>query len=216
LNNLKVVSFDLEGTLATPEFSNAVWHEGIPLLYAQKHDIDLDTARHLVFDKYNAIGDRNAEWYDIKYWFARLDLGDYRSLLDDRSQCASCYPDTIQVLTALSRKYTFIVSTNTTREFLPHLLSSIRSYFAAVFSSVSDYGWLKCPQFYTRVCREMNVRPHEVVHVGDSWDFDIAPARDAGLTAFHLNRAGEKDNAASLTSLAELVTLLQPRSQVRE
>jgi len=33
MRNTKVVSFDVEGTLVTPDFSHAVWHKAIPSHY---------------------------------------------------------------------------------------------------------------------------------------------------------------------------------------
>ncbi|GAH62950.1 unnamed protein product, partial [marine sediment metagenome] len=41
MNQIEVVSFDAEGTLVTPDFSQAVWHEAIPAIYAQKKGIEL-------------------------------------------------------------------------------------------------------------------------------------------------------------------------------
>ena len=66
MGDIKVVSFDLEGTLTTPDFSQAVWYEGIPSLYAALHSIDLEEARAIVRQKYQEVGDQKKEWYDIK------------------------------------------------------------------------------------------------------------------------------------------------------
>jgi len=33
---IKIISFDVEGTLVSPDFSQAVWYEGIPALYSQR------------------------------------------------------------------------------------------------------------------------------------------------------------------------------------
>ena len=69
MDNIKVVSFDLEGTLVTPDFSQAVWHEGIPSLYANQNGIDFKRAKDIVLREYHKMGDQRKEWYDIKYWF---------------------------------------------------------------------------------------------------------------------------------------------------
>ncbi|MEA3253651.1 MAG: hypothetical protein U9Q17_01740, partial [Chloroflexota bacterium] len=56
--HIKVVSFDAEGTLTTTDFSRAIWEEGLPLLYARKHGIELDKAKEIVFAEYGEVGDQ--------------------------------------------------------------------------------------------------------------------------------------------------------------
>jgi FMN phosphatase YigB (HAD superfamily) len=80
MDNIKVISFDLEGTLVTPNFSQAVWHEGIPSLYANQKGISFVEAKAIVLREYQAVGDQRKEWYDIKYWFSHFGLGDYRQV----------------------------------------------------------------------------------------------------------------------------------------
>jgi FMN phosphatase YigB (HAD superfamily) len=75
MRQFEVISFDAEGTLVTPDFSQAIWHEAIPALYAQKNGIDIARAKRDVAEKYDKIGDQRLEWYDIEYWFSYLDLG---------------------------------------------------------------------------------------------------------------------------------------------
>ena len=86
MDKVKVVSFDAEGTLVTPYFSQAIWHEEIPALYAQNRGISFEQANKFVQHEYELIGEQRIEWYDIKYWFRRFDLGDYRQLLHSQNQ----------------------------------------------------------------------------------------------------------------------------------
>jgi len=211
MSRIKVVSFDLEGTLVTPDFSQAVWYEGVPSLYAKRYGIDFQMAKAIVCKAYEEVGDKRKEWYDIKYWFSRFQLGDYREVLENQRHKLSYYPDASPVLSSLVGKYTLIVATGTAREFLPYLLDGLERYFVRIFSSISDYGQLKSLPFYTKVCQEIGVRPSEMVHIGDSWHFDFLAAQESGIRVFLLNRSQETKNATSLKSLKELEMRLPPR-----
>ena len=94
---------------------------------------------------------------------------------------------------------------------MPYLLDGIEGYFARIFSTVSDYGQIKTPEFYLEVCRQMGVSPREMAHVGDLWEQDYLAAKEAGLKAFHLDRRGERKEGSSLRSLADLETCLLER-----
>jgi putative hydrolase of the HAD superfamily len=87
---------------------------------------------------------------------------------------------------------------------LPYLLDGIEGYFDRIFSTVSDYGQIKTPEFYLEVCRQVGVSPQEMAHVGDLWEQDFLAAKEAGLKAFHLDRKNERKDGRSLASLAEL------------
>ncbi len=204
MDKIKVVSFDAEGTLVASDFSQAVWHEGIPSLYAKMKGISFREAKALVEKEYDKVGEGKREWYDIKYWFERFQLGDYQPVLETHKHKAACYPEAPQVLSALGNAYTLVVTTSSAREFLPYLLNGLDEYLDRVFSSISDYGQLKSPQFYATVCREMCIKPGEMIHVGDSWQFDFLAATEAGIKAFHLDRGPEPEEGGSLTSLEEL------------
>lgn len=207
--DIKIVSFDLEGTLATPDFSTAVWYEGVPALYASHHQISFEEASSYVRQQYQEVGCRRKEWYDIQHWFRVFHLENYPGLLEKYRHKLTYYPDALPVLSSLSRRYRIVLATSTSREFLPYLLTGCEGYFQRVFSSISDYSRLKCPEFYTGMCREMGVRPDEVVHIGDSWDFDFLSAREAGMKAFFLDRARETGESDSLNTLSELETRLR-------
>jgi putative hydrolase of the HAD superfamily len=208
MSRVKVVSFDADGTLVTPDFSQAVWYEGIPSLYARRNGISFEEAKAFIEKEYQVIGDHRIEWYDIKYWLQRFGLGPpeagHQQILEDYRHRVSCYPEVTQALSSLSKDYTLIVVSCSTREFLPYLLDGIEGYFARIFSTVSDYGQVKTTGFYLEVCRQMGISPEEMAHIGDLWEQDFLAAKEAGLTAFHLDRRGERKDGRSLRSLADL------------
>lgn len=208
LSDIKIISFDVEGTLVSPDFSTAVWHEGIPALYARKYGISFTEAVVTVRKAYNEVGDGRKEWYDIEYWFERFRLGDYQPLMESCRDRATRYPEVKETLDLLSSRYTLIASTGSAREFLGYLLDGIAGYFKRVFSSISDYGQVKTPQFYRTVCREMQAEPAAIVHIGDSWRFDVLAAQEAGIRALHLDREQSTGNNDSLRSLEELRGML--------
>jgi len=41
MDEIKIVSLDVEGTLATTDFSSAVWFEAIPRQYAERYGVGL-------------------------------------------------------------------------------------------------------------------------------------------------------------------------------
>jgi hypothetical protein len=70
MRQIELISFDAEGTVVTPDFSQTIWHEAIPALYAQRKGLDLAQAKKCVYEEYDKIGDQRLEWYDIEYWFS--------------------------------------------------------------------------------------------------------------------------------------------------
>ena len=199
-----VVSFDVEGTLVTPDFSYAIWFEAIPRRYAQRNGIGFEQAKKLVEEEYQKVGDQRLEWYDIRYWFDKLDLGIAEPVMERCRSRVRYYPEVRDVLSSLSGRYQLAIASASSREFLRHLLQDIEPYFTSVFSSVSDYRWLKTSEFYRRMCQALGVQAEQVVHIGDNWQFDFVAPSEIGIRAFYLDRKGQANHRNSLASLTEL------------
>jgi HAD superfamily hydrolase (TIGR01549 family) len=200
--DVKVVSFDVEGTLVTPDFSYAVWFEAIPRRYAEKNGITLDQARKAIEEEYRKVGDQRLEWYDVRYWFDKLGLGTPVPVMERCESHVCYYPEVKEVLASLSEKYKLVVASGSTRDFLRHLLQGIEPYFSKIFSSITDYKQLKTSDFYLKMCRAMRIEPEQVVHVGDNWQFDFVAPSEIGIQAFYLDRKQQTEN-----SVADLLQL---------
>jgi len=210
MKQIELISFDAEGTVVTPDFSQAIWHEAIPALYAHKKGFDLAQAKRRIAEEYGRIGDQRLEWYDIEYWFSYLGLGSSEPVIQGCLDKIGYYPEVTEVLSSLASEYKLIVASGTPLELLHCLLRDIKPYFVRIFSSVSHYRQLKSPGFYLRICEEMGVKPSRVIHVGDNWQFDFLNARQVGINALYLDRSG-RDHQESLSDLSQLKQVLPPR-----
>jgi FMN phosphatase YigB (HAD superfamily) len=177
------------------------------MLYAQKKGLDFAQAKRCIVEEYSKIGDQRLEWYDIEYWFSYLGLGSSGPAIQSCMCKISYYPEITEVVSSLASEYRLIVASGTPAELLHLLLRDIKPYFVRLFSSVSHYKQLKSPDFYLSICEEMGVKPSQVVHVGDNWQFDFLNARQAGINAFYVDRFG-RDHQESLSDLTQLKRLL--------
>jgi putative hydrolase of the HAD superfamily len=204
MRRIRVLSFDLEGTLVDNNFSRLVWEEGLPALYAEEKGMSLESALKRVMEEYDKIGPERIEWYDLRYWFRRFELrADWRSLLERFKDSVGIYPEVRDVLNRLSRDHDLIIISNTNRDFMNFQMRQLNSCFKRVFSAPTDYGSIKSPELYVRICSELGVKPQEVVHVGDHRRFDLTVPREVGITAFFLDRSGKEQGEYVIRDLEE-------------
>ncbi|MBN1763255.1 MAG: HAD family hydrolase [Methanomicrobia archaeon] len=193
-SDIKVVSFDVDGTLVSPGFVDCVWLEGIPLLYAEKENLNFEQAFEYVKSEYDKIGEHRIEWYNIEYWLRRFGLViSYETLFKKYEAELQIYEEVERVLAVLKEDgYELILSSNAATEFIEFQIKPIKKFFSRVFSATSDFGQVKKTNgFFARVCEILDVKPQAVVHIGDHWVFDFINPRKIGITAYYLDRARE-------------------------
>jgi len=99
------------------------------------------------------------------------------------------YPDVAEVLEKLRPRFRLAVISNfdgRLRFILQHL--GISKFFSHIFIS-SEIGADKPdPEIYRRAARLTNLKPNEILHVGDDPQRDCEAASLAGLSVFQLNR----------------------------
>ena len=207
MNQIKIISFDVEGTLVSHEFSEVLWNEAIPLCYAQKYNIDTDQAQKITRGEFEKIGYQRMEWYDAEYWFKRFQLGNPEPVIQSCVDKISYYPEVTEVLSSLAPHFELTIASGVPLYLLKYLLRDVEHYFTRVFSATSQYKQLKTPYFYSQICRTMGVEPARIVHVGDSWKTDYINSGEVGINAFYLDRA-RANPVDSLADLGQLVTIM--------
>jgi putative hydrolase of the HAD superfamily len=205
---IKVISFDLDGTLSTPTFTNLIWNEGVPRLYAKAYSIGIEKAKKIVRKEYDKIGDEDINWYKLDYWFDRFSLKvNLMDLLEEFSVKIEFYPETEEVLSKMKNKYKLIISSNAAKEFISIEIDRLgKSFFSSIFSSASDFNQLKKDSsFYLRICKRLNVLPSEMIHIGDNYRFDYLAPKKVGLSAFYLNRKAKRTSNFVVRNLKEFL-----------
>jgi len=211
---VKVISFDLDGTLIDYSFVDSVWFEGVPQLYSVEKRVSFDDAKEAVKREYDKVGKERIEWYDLHYWIRKFGLNvDEQELLRCFEHRIRTYPEVPQVLEQLKQKgFRLIIVTNARSEFVELELrkTTMENYFERVFSSTSDFGLVKkTVNLYQRVCSILEVPPQEMIHVGDDRDFDFEVPRRLGILAFYLDRTGKCKGELVIRSLEEFSRKLQ-------
>jgi len=204
---IKVVSFDLDGTLIDWTFADSLWLDGISRLYAERWGLRLEEARQKITRKYDGVGMERLEWYDINYWWKEFDLrGSWMDLVEQCRSNVRAYPEVQEVLDKLHRRFKLMVITNGVRELAEVVIeqAGLEDYINWFFSATSDFGLVKkTGEFYLKILKAVGVPPAEVVHVGDKWIFDYLAPREAGIRAFFLDRNGEQSGEFVVRDLRE-------------
>jgi HAD superfamily hydrolase (TIGR01549 family) len=205
---VQIVSFDMDGTLIESEYTDWVWHHGIPDLYAEKAGLPFEEAKDIVIKEYRKVGETGIEWYDIKYWFRLFDLEmDWRTLMERYTDKIRVYPDVHPILNRLKDPFRLVLTSNAGREFIDVEMEAtgLAVYFERIFSATSDFREVKKTHcFYRRICEMLKILPEEMAHVGDHYEFDYLVPRDLGIQAFYLDRSGRKEGNSVLWDLRDI------------
>jgi HAD superfamily hydrolase (TIGR01549 family) len=204
---IRIISLDMDGTLVNSRFVDKVWMEGMPELYAEKKGLSFQEAKDYVVAEYMKIGSDKLEWYDLNYWLKKFQLNNTKEdLLERYINEIEPYPEVEDALNILSESYALVVTSNAAREFIDVELEDLTSYFADIFSATSDFKTVKkSPLVYKEVCKRMEAKPLEVLHIGDHYTYDYEAPIDAGLDALFLDRHGKRTGSEVVGDLREAV-----------
>jgi HAD superfamily hydrolase (TIGR01493 family) len=213
---VRVVSFDLDGTITDASFADSVWLEGIPRVYALKKCISLDDAKREVRSEYDKVGRGKLEWYSLDYWIKKFGLNISPSeVLNSYKHRIKIFPEVHRVLENLrSKGFRLIVISNAQREFVDLELEEthITHYFDHVFSSTSDFRLIKdAASLYSEVCRICDITPQEMAHVGDDRYFDFEVPKRLGILAFYLDRTRQCKDEFTIHNLLKLNEKLEDK-----
>ena len=70
---IESVFLDMDGTLLDLHFDNHFWREHVPLRYAERHNLDIQTAKSQLIPKFR-LKEGTMDWYCVDYWSRELNL----------------------------------------------------------------------------------------------------------------------------------------------
>ncbi len=186
---IKIISFDIDGTLVHPDYNDLIWHKAIPEMVAKKNNLNFNEAVILVQKEYDRVGEKDYRWYDLRYWlhFFQLNI-DYKKLLKKYEKKIIIFSDVSSTLEQLYKKYQLISITSMPREFMDIKLKSIKKYFRETFSTLSEYKELKNKDAYSLISHKLKADPQQILHIGDHEQLDYIAAREAGWNVLLIDR----------------------------
>ena len=212
-NQIKVISFDLDGTLVdSRKFDNTFWNEEIPKLYSKIHDIRVLEAKKIIFKTYKEIGIDNINWYRPEYWFKKFGLkGECKKILRDLKHLIKSFPEVKKVLERLSKKYKLIVLTQSPKYSAKLKLKAvnIEKFFTKIFVVIEDFKMVKHDEnVYTILLKKLKLKPNEIVHIGNDYKFDCHVPRSIGIRSVLLDRNTNKRGKDIIHDLRDLENIL--------
>jgi len=192
---VKVISFDMDGTLIDTEFNRYIWYQALPELYSRQFKIDFQQAKDCVSKEYDRVGMDALEWYDIKFWFRHFELeADWKEFLQKNAHWVNLYPEVKPAIAKLSRYFKLVVTSLVCREFLEVEVQAVGNYFQRLFSVTSDFRQVKkTHEVYRLICHLFNIAPGEMVHIGDDPLSDFLIPREEGVISFYLDRQKQEE-----------------------
>ena len=160
---------DMDGTLLDLHFDSYFWLEYVPIHYAQKNNISVDEAKHILLPMMRS-HEGTMKWYCLDFWSHELDL-DIAGLKHDLQHKIAIHEGTIDFLKEL-RDYVqnVLLVTNAHYDSL-HLkleVTGIDTYFDDVISS-HRYGFPKEEQqFWTNLQTDYEFLNESTVMIDDS------------------------------------------------
>ncbi|HIE44124.1 MAG TPA: HAD family hydrolase [Candidatus Omnitrophica bacterium] len=206
---IRVVSFDVDGTLINQEFNDLIWENEIPSLVAKERGWSFNRAKDFCLFEYDKVGEKDTRWYDIEYWLDKFGIKiPAIDIFKKWEKAIIVYPDVISTLKRTAEKGVRpIVITCMPRIFLKEKIHTFEYFFEKVFSTISDFREVKTPEVYLRIAKIIEVEPSSILHIGDHPVLDYEFSRQADYHSLLIER-GMKSNEHSIETLTEIFKFL--------
>lgn len=213
---IKAVTFDVGGTLIEPwpsvghVYAEVAARHGVKTFSPEQLNARFRTA----WRARQSFGHSRAEWAElVDEVFAETnpDSASQRFFPElyerfARPEVWRIYEDVLPALDALASREIKLAVISNWDERLRGLLHSLKldRYFEA-FAISCEVGFSKpSPVIFEHAAAKLGLPAYSILHVGDSFEMDIAGARAAGWHAWQIQRTKEKSPDSRLLSLAEL------------
>lgn len=192
-------------------FYNYLYRSLIPHMVAEKKHIDKISALDFVEKSYESIGCRNAKYYDLDYWIKKFKLNATKEEIIQKSlHKAEVFQDAIYIIDKISEAYDLVICSHSPEYVLIETCKLLPNKFKKIISTVSMYNGIKSKPVFLKICNDLGINKNELIHVGDSYEFDYFIPKSCGIKSYYLDRSGIKNrnNGFMINSLYELDIIL--------
>ena len=166
---IETVLLDMDGTLLDLYFDSYLWKQHLPLRYAERHGIDVESAKREIVPKIKA-KEGSLQWYCLDYWTCELGV-DISFLEREVGHLIALRPHVTEFLDFLRRRELQVaLTTNAHRRSLDHKLArtGLTDYFDAIVSS-HDFGIPKEERgFWQRLHTQVDYDPATTLLIDDN------------------------------------------------
>lgn len=108
---IHTVLLDMDGTLLDLHYDNHFWLEHVPRRYAEKHGLDLETAKALLYPRYRK-AEGTLDWYCVDYWTREfgLDIPVLKQEVDHLIAVHPHVPEFLDALRALGKRLVLVTN----------------------------------------------------------------------------------------------------------
>jgi 2-haloacid dehalogenase len=215
LQRYEALSFDCYGTLID-------WESGILAALREvlvAHRITLDDAEILKlyseieprlqrppYQRYRDVLEAVVLDFGKRFGFAPSTAE--RTCLHDSLPNWPPFPDTVEALAALARRYRLAVISNTDNALFASTAKQLKARFEWVITAQQVGAYKPAPAMFKHALRRIGLPRDRLLHVAESTFHDIGPAKALGIATARVNRS--KGRAAATRSVGVLPDLEVP------
>ncbi len=198
---IETVLLDMDGTLLDLNFDNHFWQEFVPLRYAERHGMALDSAKRELAPRFKAM-EGKLEWYCLDYWSSELALN-IAELKQELAGLIAVHPHVTEFLDAVRASgRRLLLVTNAHRDSLSLKMEKtcLRQFFDEIVCS-HDFGLAKEQQGFWQILQDRHVYEKRRTLLVDDSLAVLRSARSFGIV--HLVSISKPDSRAPKREITE-------------
>ncbi|SMM98750.1 HAD-superfamily hydrolase, subfamily IA, variant 3 [uncultured Candidatus Thioglobus sp.] len=208
--NIDTVLLDMDGTLLDLHFDLHFWMEYMPLVFANKHNMTHDEAKHKLYPVMRA-EEGKLHWYCVDYWQKIFEL-DIAKLKEDMAHLIKIHPFVLEFLDqAKTHNKRIYLVTNAHKKTiqLKMRVTNLEQHFDKIICS-HDYNAAKETQdFWQQLENEIKFNKAKSIFFDDSLAV-LTSAKKYGIgTVIAINKPSSKIAVKPITGFINIETFEQ-------